>query len=344
MNINTFERLLIHKYIGLLLDVCEQRGIEPSALLAGTQLSYFERDNLPPHISEHAMLKVERNLLEMFDDPGIGLDVGKRLNASWYGLVGFAMMTSHSLGAGLEVFLHYSDTLIKAPTEYHLHTECDSAVLSMADRQQLNEILPLELSIEFASIFTIIGNITGGAFEARELQLGFRPPDLASYQSFFCCPLTICRRHALIFDRDWLDYPLPLADQDSHQILLGLCEEVTRNSQENPLVWKIRDLLRPQIEALPPMSVVASELGMSTRTLRRRLSELDTSYQEIANRLKQAAALEYVTGSELSIEQVAARTGYADAANFREAFKAWTGETPQNYRRAHRETILGEAT
>jgi AraC-like DNA-binding protein len=43
-----------------------------------------------------------------------------------------------------------------------------------------------------------------------------------------------------------------------------------------------------------------------------------------------------LTEGRLSIEQIAGRLGYRDPANFTRAFKAWTGETPRQYRDQNR--------
>lgn len=341
LSINNFERIIFRKYLKLLMETSERHGISHTELLKGTQLSEYSKDNMPPHISQHTTLKISRNMLDLFNDPAIGLEVGARLNVAWYGLIGFAMMTSETLKAGLDVWSGHK-TLIKSATQFKLEVEAEKAQLILFDPLQLNEILPFEVSVEFATLFTVIRNITGGAFRCSELQISFSPPFPALYEDFFSCPLVFCHTNALVFDRDFLYRPLPLADHDTHDILTGLCNDVIQSSQEDTLISEIRETLSRQPDQIPSMSEVATALGMSSRTLHRRLTKLDCSYQELVNRMKQSIALEYVTDSDLSIEDIATRVGYADAANFRSAFKTWTGETPMEYRRAFRESLRGQ--
>ncbi len=84
---------------------------------------------------------------------------------------------------------------------------------------------------------------------------------------------------------------------------------------------------------LPTLSEVAGRLFLSTRTLRRRLEDAQTSYQEIVGETRRDVAVRYLTQTSLSTEAIAEILGYSDTANFRQAFKRWTGESPQQFRR-----------
>jgi AraC-like DNA-binding protein len=87
---------------------------------------------------------------------------------------------------------------------------------------------------------------------------------------------------------------------------------------------------------VPTLSQVAGRLFVSTRTLRRRLEDAQTSYQEIVAETRRDLAARYLTQTSLSTEAIAELLGYSDTANFRQAFKRWTGEPPQQYRSSAR--------
>jgi AraC-like DNA-binding protein len=74
---------------------------------------------------------------------------------------------------------------------------------------------------------------------------------------------------------------------------------------------------------------------MSERTLKRRLAEQNTSYTELLDAARRTRALELL-GSSVSIEEVSARLGYSDAANFTRAFRRWTGQSPRALRQSSR--------
>lgn len=72
---------------------------------------------------------------------------------------------------------------------------------------------------------------------------------------------------------------------------------------------------------------------MSPRTLRRKLLAEGTSFHEIHTAVRQQAAIELLQDPDLSLEDIAHRLGFSDSANFRHAFKKWTGRTTSEYRR-----------
>ncbi len=69
---------------------------------------------------------------------------------------------------------------------------------------------------------------------------------------------------------------------------------------------------------------------MSKRTLTRKLTEQGTSYSRLLEEARCDRALELLR-SALSLEQIAERLGYSDAANFGRAFRRWTSKSPRTY-------------
>jgi AraC-like DNA-binding protein len=73
---------------------------------------------------------------------------------------------------------------------------------------------------------------------------------------------------------------------------------------------------------------------MSPRTLKRKLAACGTTYSDLLDELRQNRAVQLLGSDQLSIEAIADRLGYSDAANFGRAFRRWTGTTPGAYRSA----------
>jgi AraC-like DNA-binding protein len=82
-----------------------------------------------------------------------------------------------------------------------------------------------------------------------------------------------------------------------------------------------------------PLGEIAAYLGLSERTLRRRLRNQGTSYNKVLRDVRSWAAQECLRDSALTIESIAWRLGYTASTNFRHAFKRWTGQSPQEFRR-----------
>jgi AraC-like DNA-binding protein len=80
-------------------------------------------------------------------------------------------------------------------------------------------------------------------------------------------------------------------------------------------------------------------MHLSERTLRRRLSEYDTSYLDLLDELRAALARKLLQRPDRSIDGIAEQLGFSDPSSFFHAFKRWTGSTPVQFRRQLRSEI-----
>ena len=85
-------------------------------------------------------------------------------------------------------------------------------------------------------------------------------------------------------------------------------------------------------------AILAEQLGINARTLRRRLQERGSSFQRILDSVRQAVARDYLVNTELSIDQIAALVGFSEPTTFRSTFKRWTGQSAAEIRRARQPT------
>lgn len=77
---------------------------------------------------------------------------------------------------------------------------------------------------------------------------------------------------------------------------------------------------------------IARGAGITPRTLQRRLRELGTTFAELVDAVRRAAALRALASQQVSVSTAARATGFADIKAFRLAFRRWTGTTPRAYR------------
>ena len=81
------------------------------------------------------------------------------------------------------------------------------------------------------------------------------------------------------------------------------------------------------------MEQVASRLGMSSRTLRRRLDEEGSHFRQLLDEVRQALAEELLATGGLTLEEIAERLGYGEVSNFIHSFKRWKGVAPRRFQR-----------
>jgi len=114
-----------------------------------------------------------------------------------------------------------------------------------------------------------------------------------------------------------------------------LCEEAARERRTAP--GSLRNSVENEVQKLLPhgnaeRQNVANALGMSTRTLSRRLAEEDTTFEDVVDRLRQSLALQYIKERELSLSQIAWLIGYEGSTSLNHAFRRWTGRSPSAMR------------
>lgn len=95
--------------------------------------------------------------------------------------------------------------------------------------------------------------------------------------------------------------------------------------------------VRAELTELLPAGVcsvedVASELGLSKRTLQRKLSEEHTTFQKQLNNTRELLALHYIQNTDMSANDIAFLLGYAELNSFLRAFTVWTGKSISAFR------------
>jgi AraC-like DNA-binding protein len=87
-----------------------------------------------------------------------------------------------------------------------------------------------------------------------------------------------------------------------------------------------------RLRKVPSVDEVARRFGITSWTLRRRLTDEGTGYSTIRKRVQLSLATEFLRRSDLTINEVAELANFSDAGAFRRAFQQWTGHSPSAYR------------
>jgi len=143
----------------------------------------------------------------------------------------------------------------------------------------------------------------------------------------------------------WLELPVVQTLESAEEFLqqAPACLLVKYRDQSS-LTERIRRLLRRYLtQEMPSLEVISDMLATTPQTLRRHLQREGQGYQMIKDALRRDVAVQYLTQTELSLPEVAAKVGFSEASTFHRAFKGWTGLTPGAYRQAHNEPGEDEA-
>ena len=138
------------------------------------------------------------------------------------------------------------------------------------------------------------------------------------------------------FDRELLDRTQQPQNGELYTVLESLAErKLSRVTREGGHAERLRDYLTSNALAeRPQMDAVARSLGISVRSLRRRLDEEGVSYTSLLNEALATLAKRMLDDLRRSIYETAYAMGFSDPSAFHRAFKRWTGMTPTQYRQS----------
>jgi AraC-like DNA-binding protein len=133
------------------------------------------------------------------------------------------------------------------------------------------------------------------------------------------------------------DWALVDADPHLSKILLKVCEENLAARKLNTGAFRItvENTIAPLLpHGQAQADVVAKKLGMSERTLARRLAEQGVTFSEVLQQIKASLAARYLEDGGLPISRIAWLLGFEEASSFSHACRRWTGKSPREFRRS----------
>ncbi|WP_220636938.1 AraC family transcriptional regulator [Georgfuchsia toluolica] len=140
------------------------------------------------------------------------------------------------------------------------------------------------------------------------------------------------------FAREYLALPLRRDEAALTAYLKEAPASITTIYQgDRSLTLQVRGALRAALPKNRTLPDLARAMFVSPRTLHRHLEEEGTSFRTIRDGLRRELAIEWLTKSDIPLQQIATGLGFSDAAAFYRAFSTWTGEGPRSYRQRTRQ-------
>ncbi|MNJ41951.1 HTH-type transcriptional regulator VirS [compost metagenome] len=223
--------------------------------------------------------------------------------------------------------------------EKSFRLEGDEGVFVAQGFFALGELMPLATEFWFASIQTLIQCVLEKPFPSVRMLLPYPAPAYwQHYEEAFRCPVEFnCQVMEWRFDASVLQQPCPNANALTSAMSTSFCQQLVASlPDESDLIESVRLACLSRNGRFPGIDAVAASLGMSTRTLHRRLAEHQRTYQSVLDEVRCALAIEFLQQSDMPMDDLAAQVGFSEAANFRKAFRKWTGQAPGDYRKALR--------
>lgn len=324
--------------IATLLDVVAGRGLAAEIVLAGTALS--AADVADPHslTSIRQYLTACENVVASRVDLSAAYEVGAHLHLSAYGMYGYALMCSPTMRDFFEFAVRYHP-LATPIQQLGWRQDGDVAIWTFTEiygdlmsPDLRNFLLRQQMMMTSTHMRDVLGA------DARPVQALFGLADIGRTtedEAALSCP---CRfgqsAHELHYPASVLDRAPELANRLTRAMLEDTCDRLVGQAKMTTGVsGDVYQLLMLAAGRFPSMEVVAQRLGMTERTLRRRLEQAGHTYAGIVDDVRRTLTLEYLTTTRISADDIAWKVGFSDSSNLRRAVKRWTGRTFAEVRR-----------
>jgi AraC-like DNA-binding protein len=161
-----------------------------------------------------------------------------------------------------------------------------------------------------------------------------RPERTTAHERVFRCPVQFNQpRNAVVYPKAYMELPLVAADSGLAQLLeRHATEALQRLGRSTLLSERVRELIRQDLSGKLTAESMAKRLGMSPRTLHRRLVDEGITYRALVDDVRRDMALHCLRDPQLSISEVGYLLGFTTSAAFHRAFRRWTGRTATQYR------------
>jgi len=323
-------------YVRSILDCLNSRGVRPADVLATAGLGWQDLHD------EHRMLdfavfrRFVAHAIQCSGEPALGLVAGSMLQP-YHSAVGIAAVTSDTLGHGLQIIGRHA-RLIFRNMEFQIDNGPRWSVLKVKPMRPLVETHVFVMQSILGAHSRLLEAILGRPVD--ELSVGLPYPRPADHD-------VPCLRYVrrVEFDQECLSFQLPVellrtpsiaADPRAFAEAAQACRKLESECGRGEFVQRVRHALLERLTRNPDLAELALDLGVSSRTLVRRLAEVGATYSELKDELRKSHAAWYLKHTELSMEAIASQLGYNDPTNFSRKFKNWYRVPPTKMRQTLR--------
>ena len=320
-------------YANTMLKAAQMQGADIDKLMADAGITTELLNNSRSRLPAATYVKMSHLITEALQDEFIGL-MSKPCKPGTFEMMCYACINCPTLG----------DFLERCAKFYSLVTDCIDLKI-VRNESDVHYIINTETTdvdpdnfLAF-NMLSIVHRLSSWTIDQplilQSVSFTNSRPDFANeYNFLFKAPIKFDQPiNSLNFSSNYLDIPIEQSDQTlSNFVDTPALKLMLLSQSDNSLVVKIKRLIKDKVSTeFPEFESIAEHLHSTTVTLRRRLREEGSSYQQIKDDLRRDTAIFNLGKGSMSIEQVAESVGFSEPTSFFRAFKRWTGVTPRAY-------------
>lgn len=317
----------------ILLEAAKRGGLSTELLLQECDIDVSLLNKPDVRLDKKSFIHLMLAVMRHTEDEFMGFGSGRVSKPGTFSMMAHAVINCASLEKAIRRGAKFYELFDYAITSKLFVAEDEASLMFVARdnvvfRPQIVEAVVF-LTLRFLSW------LIGQQIVPKRINLDFESLDDGEYSAQFPCQVHYQQeRCEIILDSRYMSMPLVQNQLSLSKFLKSSLEELMDGDIENAsLNAQIRSIISKEFgNNFPDFSVVCEKLAMTPQTLRRRLKDENTSYQEIKDTIRKDASIYYLSKPELTIDEIALLMGFSEASSFHRAFKKWTGKTPSAYR------------
>ncbi len=310
----------------------QQRGLNIQAMLlkAGITLELLHSAKARVSISQYAQLWVE--IADVMNDEFFGMDSHAMRRGS-FKLLSQSVMQAETLKKALQHILQFLNLMLDDFIS-QLFVQENYAYIVIYEQKQTKRMF------SYATYLMLIHGLmcwlAGQRILIKQIQLKCDAPlDDQDYKVRFCQDIQYnCSENYIQFDANYLNIQIKQDQQSWYQFIQQTPQNLLVRFK-NP--HAVSSQIRKHLMNVAPadwleLNEIAQRLNMSDATIQRRLKSEGVSYQQLKNDIRRDSAIEFLTKTEKSLQDISDELSFHDPSAFHRAFKKWTGVSPGAYR------------
>ena len=314
--------------------VLEVHGVDPYRLLSELGIDWQLVGKPGVRVPSGLGDTVVARAIPLISDPAFALGAAACWHPSSLGVLGYAWLSSSTLHEGLKRIVRHARLL---GDRWRCSCIKDSSGVRFVFASGRGETPVGNVMTDYClSVFLAMcrSNFERKLNPVKVFLRRTEPADPTPYHAFYACEVVFgADENAFLLSAHDAEAPLPTANQELATTFdIILAEQLARHC-ERDLVSRCQAFLLKQLTSGEPcVEALAKSLGMSRRSLQRRLMDAGTSYQRVLEETRYELAKRYLQDPVKSVTEITFLLGFSEQGAFTRAFKRWNGSAPRDYR------------
>jgi AraC-like DNA-binding protein len=319
----------------LAYEQAKKAGIDAGDLLKRAKLTVPQIADARLRLPVKSQIEFLNLVADALQNEFLGLRLAQNVDLRELGLLYYVLASSQTLADALQRVARYSTMSNEGVRLSYRRHRSPSIAFRYSGISRARDHHQMEFFV--AILLRICRQLTGRRLVPDSVRFMHRRKELSpDLKSFFGCAVTFgSDADEVVYGSKSGDLPVVSADPFLNSVLIKYCEEAVSRRRSQSSDWRL-NVENAMAELLPHGQARAPEvcrrLGVSRRTLARRLASEGLTFSAVLDALRQDLAKRYLQEAELPMSEVAWLLGFRQTSSFNHAFKRWTGKAPSRLR------------